>query len=83
MQRIRPVSSAFDKWRHLGARCLFRLANWFLRRGIYWYERTTISPFVLRITFFLVRFLERLAVILLHGRRRNHNHTNLDRGNRR
>ena len=78
MQRILPVSSAFAKGRHLGARCLFRLANWFLRRGIYWYERTTISPSIARIALFLARFLERSALILLRGRRRRHVHNNLD-----
>jgi hypothetical protein len=82
MQRIRLVGSAFDKGRHLAARGLFRLAHWFLRRGIYWYERSTISPFVIRIAFFLVRFLERSAVILLHGRRRYHDRKNLDWSNR-
>jgi hypothetical protein len=63
-----PRRSALDHLRRRSARRLFVLARWILGRGINCYERSIISPVVLRMVLFAVRSLERAATILLYGR---------------
>jgi hypothetical protein len=83
MPTIRAAKSAFRQARRWAASGLFRLASCVLRCCINRYERSTISPIVLRVALFVVRLLERLAAVLAFGHRPHDDHKDPGRSNRR
>jgi hypothetical protein len=82
MSIICAVKSALDHARRSGARGLFRLATFILRRSIYLYEWRMVPPVVLRAALSAVRFLERSAALLAFGHRPHGDHKDPGRSHR-